>query len=137
MTGSLSDVVQPIPWRKLAPILLFRISDAVVYSVIFPMVTDMITSFDVAPDRIGLYAGLGEGVLMLTEAMAATTWARLADRYGRRPCMLLGFMGSVGAAAAVGFSKGVWSVVLWRAICKSALTIHCNPLTTVIHSPLL
>ncbi|RSH91750.1 hypothetical protein EHS25_009119 [Saitozyma podzolica] len=75
----------------------------------------MVTSFGVAPDRIGLYSGLGEGALMLVEAIVATTWARLSDKYGRRPCMLYGCAVCFVAAGMTGFSRGVWQLVFWRA----------------------
>ncbi|KAL7423813.1 hypothetical protein Q5752_001397 [Cryptotrichosporon argae] len=104
-----------IPWRRLTPVLLFRIADAATYSVLFPFVTDMVTSFGVAPDRIGLCAGAAEGLLMLVEAAMATTWARLADKYGRRPCLLYGFSATLVAAAMMGQSKSVASLLFWRA----------------------
>jgi MFS family permease len=86
----------------------------------FPIITDMVTSFDVPRDQIGFYAGFGEGVLMLVEAAMATTWAKLADRWGRRPCMLWGQLFAILAAGMVGFSTKVWHVVFWRAVRESA-----------------
>ena len=90
----------------------------------------MITSFDVPPDRVGLYAGLGEGALMLTEAVVATTWAKLADKYGRRPCLIWGFILTIGSGPMVGFSRSVWQVIFWRSMCKSVLvsTSHSSKL---------
>ncbi|ORY33522.1 major facilitator superfamily domain-containing protein [Naematelia encephala] len=106
----------PINWFLLMPVLLIRVADAMSYAVIFPFITEMITSFDVPRERIGLYSGLGEGSLMLTEACLATTWAKIADKYGRRPAMLWGFFGVVLAAPMVGFSKSVWAVIFWRGL---------------------
>lgn len=91
------------------------------YAVVFPFITDMITSFGVAEDRIGLYSGFGEGVMMLVEACMATTWARLADKKGRRWCMLWGFSVTIIAMPFLGFSKAVWQVVLCRALREYAL----------------
>lgn len=85
----------------------------------FPIITDMVTSFDVPQDRIGFYAGFGEGVMMLVEAIVATTWAKLADRWGRRPCMIWGQTVAILASVMVGFSTKVWHVVFWRAIRES------------------
>lgn len=108
----------PVPWRRLAPLLFFSVADAMSYAVVFPMVSDMVTSFNVPTDKIGLYAGLGEGVMMLVEAMAAPTWSRLADQYGRRPCLIAGFAVCLFACPLVGFSGAVWQLVLWRACCE-------------------
>lgn len=78
----------------------------------------MITSFDVPPDKIGFYAGLGEGILMLVEAVLATTWAKLADRFGRKPCLVWGQVVAMFAAGMVGFSTKAWQVIFWRAMRK-------------------
>ncbi|RXK37787.1 hypothetical protein M231_04943 [Tremella mesenterica] len=105
-----------IPWKLILPILFLRFGDAMSYEVIFPIVTDMITSFQVAPDKIGLWAGMAEGALMITEALCATTWARLADKYGRKPCLMAGFMFAISGTGLVGFSTSVGKLILWRAI---------------------
>lgn len=81
----------------------------------------MVTSFGVPSDKIGLYAGLGEGVMMLVEAIAAPTWARLADTYGRRWALIMGFTVCAFACPLVGFSGAVWQIVLWRA-CRMSLS---------------
>ncbi len=86
------------------------------YSVLFPFVTDMITSFHVPSDKIGLYSGLGEGIMMLVEAANATNWARLGNKYGRRPCIILGFTVTVLAMPMLAFSGSVWQLVIARGI---------------------
>jgi MFS family permease len=105
-----------LPWRLLLPVVFFRIADAATYVGIFPYIADMITSMHVKPSRIGLYTGMAEGCLMLVEALFATTWARLADRYGRRPTLIWGFAACLLASAMLGFSTRVWHVILWRSL---------------------
>lgn len=112
----------PIPWRPMIPLLFFCAADAMTYAIVFPWIVDMITSFNVPQDRIGLYGGMAEGIMMLVEAACATTWARLADKYGRRPCLLLGFGLPVLAMAALGFAGAVWQVILFRALRESRLS---------------
>jgi len=76
----------------------------------------MITSFRVPQDKIGLYSGLGEGIMMLVEAANATNWARLGNKYGRRPCILWGFSVTAIAMPILGFGGSVWQIVLARAL---------------------
>ena len=108
----------PVPWRTLIPLLMFMTADAMTYSVLFPIITDMLTSFRpaIAPDMIGLYAGLGEGVMMLVEAVCSPFWARAADKYGRRGCLIWGFSVTVVGSAAIGWSSGVVSIIIFRSI---------------------
>ena len=107
-----------IPWRSLLPILFLRLADGMVYGVVFPFITAYLISLDAPSDKLGLYAGLAEGSLMAVEALLATTWASLADKYGRRPCMLWGLVSNLIACGALGFSTSVWQIILWRAACR-------------------
>lgn len=105
-----------IPWRSLLPVLAFRIIDGISYSVVFPFITEFIMTFDVPLDKVGLYAGTAEGMFMIVEAIVATTWARLADRYGRKPCLILGVTFVSLASCMVGLSGKVWHVIFWRGV---------------------
>ena len=105
-----------IPWRQLIPIQLFRIADSSAYCVIFPFVTALVISFNVPQDRIGLYSGMAEGVMMLMEAVAAPFWAKAADRYGRRACMNWGYGISILPALMFGFCRSAPELILWRTL---------------------
>ncbi|WVQ84323.1 hypothetical protein IAT38_006475 [Cryptococcus sp. DSM 104549] len=106
----------PIPWKQSIPILLLRVSDATSYMVVFPFITEYITSLpNVPPERIGLYAGTVEGVMMLVEAMFATTWAKAADKWGRKRCLMWGTMAALACLSMVGFGGSVGWIIFWRA----------------------
>lgn len=105
-----------IPWKAIIPLMLYRMTEAIGYFLVFPFITAMITSFGTEPGRIGLYAGLAEGAMMVVEAIFAPAWARLADRYGSRPLIILGTLGCIFPACMVGFSTKVWYIILWRGL---------------------
>lgn len=107
-----------LPWKTMVPLFAYRIAHAAAFNIVFPFITDMITSFNVPSDKIGLYAGMGEGVLMLTEAAVAPLWARLSDRYGRRPIMVWTFFFCVFPAGLLGFSSRPWHVIALRGLCE-------------------
>ena len=104
-----------VPWAHLMPLIFLRMINGMAYSLIFPFVTELVTNLpDVPADKIGLYVGVAEGCLMITEAAAGVVWARLADRYGRRPCLVFGTLVTSVAGGLVGFSRGIWHVFLLR-----------------------
>ncbi|OCF38231.1 hypothetical protein I316_00457 [Kwoniella heveanensis BCC8398] len=105
----------PVDWTVVIPLFLLRAADAMTYGLIFPFITEYITFLHTPQDKIGLYAGLAEGSLMLTEAVCAPFWAKMADRHGRKRCAIWGFAGIVGSAVLVGFGKSVWWIIFWRA----------------------
>ncbi|WVF73107.1 hypothetical protein IAT40_007926 [Kwoniella sp. CBS 6097] len=113
ITGTGTNV--PIDWWSVIPLFLLRAADSMTYAVIFPFITEYITSLGTPQNRIGLYAGMAEGSLMLTEACFAPFWARMADKYGRKRCAIWGFGAVVGSATVTGFGKSVWWIIFWRA----------------------
>lgn len=115
-TSPQDDYTRSIPWKTLLPLLLFRMTDGIGYLFIFPFITDMITSFRVEPGKIGLYAGIAEGSLMVVEAIMSPVWAKLANRYQRRHLMIFGLLISTLPVILIGFSTKVWHVVLARAV---------------------
>ncbi|OCF39176.1 hypothetical protein I317_07036 [Kwoniella heveanensis CBS 569] len=88
------------------------------YAVIYPFITEYITSLGTPLDVIGLYAGMAEAGLMITQAAMAPVWAWLADRYGRKRCVMYGFTGTVMSASMTGFGRSVWWIIFWRAMCE-------------------
>ncbi|WWC94795.1 hypothetical protein V866_001645 [Kwoniella sp. B9012] len=110
------SVPVPVPWLQLTPLILLRVLDALTYSIIFPYIVAYITSIpSVPPDKIGLYAGLAEGSLMVVEALMAPFWAYMADKDGRKKCLVWGFAVVVGAMGLMGFGKSVGWIIVWRA----------------------
>lgn len=56
--------------------------------------------------------------MMVTESLSAPIYAPLADRFGRRPVLiLLEIMWGV-FGVAFGFSSTVWVVIILRGCCK-------------------
>ncbi|OCF38135.1 hypothetical protein I316_00359 [Kwoniella heveanensis BCC8398] len=127
----------PVNWKALLPLFMIRTADAMTYTTIFSFIVEYITTIlqnqdhpngalTSDSDKIGLYAGLAEGSFMLTQAAMAPFWARMADRYGRKRSLILGFAGTVLCAAFVGFGGSVGWVIFWRA------TFGLNPVPVVV-----
>ncbi|ORY34238.1 major facilitator superfamily domain-containing protein [Naematelia encephala] len=105
----------PLPYAKLFPLVISRMSEGLIYAVIFPYINEMVRSFGVADNKVGVWSAAAESALMVTEACCAPLYAPIADRLGRRPIILvLIFLFGV-CAIAFGFVKDVWSAVIVRA----------------------
>lgn len=48
--------ITPVPYLKLLPLLISRLSEGLVYSVIFPYINEMILSFGVAEKSVGVWS---------------------------------------------------------------------------------
>ncbi|WVQ67076.1 uncharacterized protein L199_005270 [Kwoniella botswanensis] len=83
--------------------------DSLTYGLIFPFIVEYMSSLEVPKKKIGLYAGISEGSLMLAEAAAAPFWAKAADKNGRKRCATLGFLVSALASGCSGFGHNYHS----------------------------
>ncbi|OXG20565.1 hypothetical protein C366_02100 [Cryptococcus neoformans Tu401-1] len=107
-------LITPVPYLKLFPLLIQRWSEGVTYGVIFPYINEMIHSMGVEEKSVGVWSATAESVMMVTESLSAPIYAPLADRFGRRPVLIvLEIMWGV-FGVAFGFSSTVWVVIILR-----------------------
>jgi MFS family permease len=61
-------------------------------SSLFPYIYFMIRDFHIAKQEedIGFYAGFVGSSFMIGRALTSIFWGKLADRYGRKPIILIG-----------------------------------------------
>ena len=59
---------------------------------------------DLADDELGWRAGYLGASFNVGQLFGAVVWGRLADTYGRRPCMLIGLAGTMASILMFGFS---------------------------------
>lgn len=107
-------LITPVPYLKLFPLFIQRWSEGVTYGVIFPYINEMIHSMGVAEKSVGVWSATAESVMMVTESLSAPIYVPLADRFGRRPVLIvLEVMWGV-FGVAFGFSSTVWAVIILR-----------------------
>ncbi|MCO5608610.1 hypothetical protein L7F22_062823 [Adiantum nelumboides] len=85
-------------------------------SSIFPFIYFMVRDFGIAKSatHIGTYAGCIGSALMLGRFLTSTLWGILADKYGRKPAMLLGTISIVVFNTMFGFSSNFWLAITSR-----------------------
>ncbi|KAJ2162533.1 hypothetical protein GGF46_000536 [Coemansia sp. RSA 552] len=88
-------VETPIPWGQLIVPLTVQASEYLNWSLILPFVYQMVADFDVAktPEDTAFYASLLFSSFSLCEMLTIMHWARLSDRIGRRPVIIIGLTG--------------------------------------------
>ncbi|GJR38481.1 zinc induced facilitator-like 1-like protein isoform X1 [Tanacetum coccineum] len=85
-------------------------------SSLFPFLYYMIRDFNIAEkeEDISYYAGFVGSAYMIGRALTSIFWGAVADRYGRKPVILLGTTTVVIFNTLFGFSVNYWMAIITR-----------------------
>lgn len=109
----------PLPLKQLFVLCLMRLSEPISFTVIFPFVTPMLRSnlpASIPDSQLGYYAGIVESSFAFVQFLTIFFWARLSDRIGRKPVLLIGLFGSFLSVNAFGLAKTFPQMVAARSI---------------------
>ncbi|KAL6072099.1 RNA polymerase III subunit Rpc25 family protein [Balamuthia mandrillaris] len=107
----------PLPWRKVGGICVVIGAQSITETILFPFVGFMVADLGVAPTKaeVGYYAGYLASAYFLAQFCSGFLWGIAADKWGRRPVLLIGLLGSVVATTMFGFSFSYWWALVARA----------------------
>ncbi|KAL0482335.1 peptide/nitrate transporter [Acrasis kona] len=110
----------PMPWKQIVVVFTIFICDIFALSTLSPIVGFMVVDFGLAHDvddnNIGYYAGMIISAYPLGQFFFAFMWGYLSDKYGRRPILMIGIVGSAFCSLLFGFSTNIYWAVAVRAI---------------------
>ncbi|KAL2263942.1 hypothetical protein VTK26DRAFT_4129 [Humicola hyalothermophila] len=115
--SSISDI-RPQLWV----LGLVRATEAIAWTSVFPYAYLMVQSFEVPKHDIPFYSGALIAVFTFGEFLTGVVWARVSDKIGRKPTMLIGIFCCLASALAFGLSRSVPV-----AIASRAFGGLCNP----------
>ncbi|CAN0880535.1 Protein ZINC INDUCED FACILITATOR-LIKE 1 [Linum grandiflorum] len=95
---------------------LKELKTALPISSLFPYLYFMIRDFNIAEkeEDIGYYSGYVGASFMLGRALTSVLWGLVADRYGRKPVILLGTSSVVILSTLFGLRVNFWVAVITR-----------------------
>ncbi|KAK7693338.1 hypothetical protein QCA50_002906 [Cerrena zonata] len=113
-----SKAVTPLPKAQLASLCMVRLVDPIAFTQIFPYVNEMMEYLKVTEDhsKIGFYSGLVESSFAVSQLLSIYHWAKLSDKIGRRPVILIGITGIALTSFFLGLSNSLIGVLIARAL---------------------
>ncbi|OMO67509.1 Tetracycline resistance protein, TetA/multidrug resistance protein MdtG [Corchorus capsularis] len=105
-----------VPYKLLSFIWIVSLCTALPTSSLFPFIYFMIKDFHIAKreEDIGYYAGFLGSSFMVGRALTSLFWGYLADRYGRKPIILIGTSSVVVFNTIFGLSTSFWMALSMR-----------------------
>lgn len=92
----------------------------------------MVQSFSKEHDKnTAIYAGVMVSVFTFGEFLMAPQWARISDRIGRKPTLLVGSFGAIFSALVFGLSSNLPMAIAAR-VCAGILNPNLGVLQTFV-----
>lgn len=92
----------------------------------------MVQSFSQEDDKnTAIYAGVMVSVFTFGEFLMAPQWAKISDRIGRKPTLLIGSMGAIFSALIFGFSSSL-PMAIGARVCAGILNPNLGVLQTFV-----
>ncbi|KAF9337545.1 hypothetical protein BG006_004148 [Podila minutissima] len=104
----------PLPKVPLFVLSVVIFSEPLTSTILFPFVDFGITENE---DEIGFFCGLIASSFFFAQFCTSIFWGYMSDRYGRRPILLLGLIGSTIASLFFGLSKSLAWAIVSRSMC--------------------
>ncbi|XP_047950370.1 protein ZINC INDUCED FACILITATOR-LIKE 1-like isoform X2 [Salvia hispanica] len=110
-----------MPLKQILTVWMIVLATALTIASLYPFLYFMIRDFHVADreEDIGYYAGFVGCSYMVGRAVSSTLWGVIADRYGRKPVIIIGCASVVVFNTLFGLSVNYWMAIITRFLLGS------------------
>ncbi|KAH7870483.1 MFS general substrate transporter [Lentinula edodes] len=107
----------PLPQAQLITLCLVRIVVPISFTQIFPYINEFIEFLGVTDSsQIGFFSGLVESSFAISQLLFIYHWARLSDRFGRRPIIIIGTLGVAVMTIVFGLANSIPELIIYRCL---------------------
>ncbi|KAJ3773904.1 major facilitator superfamily domain-containing protein [Lentinula raphanica] len=107
----------PLPRAQLITLCLVRIVVPISFTQIFPYINEFIELLGVRDSsQIGFFSGLVESSFAISQLLFIYHWARLSDRFGRRPIIIIGTLGVALTTIVFGLASSIPELIVYRCL---------------------
>ena len=110
----------PLPRKQVFVLMCVQLSEALSINMLFPVVPFLVRSFPEVdsndPSAVSSTASVVASCFNAAQFLSSFWWGSTSDRYGRRPTMLLGLLGSFVCIIAFGCADTLVSAIAVRVL---------------------
>ncbi|ORY58748.1 major facilitator superfamily domain-containing protein [Pseudomassariella vexata] len=93
------------------------LAEPVSSTVLLPFIYFMVKGFGYSGGEIGFRAGIITSSFFVVQMFSNPIWSLLSDRVGRKPCLVLGLLGTAVSMVAFGMSPNLTWAIASRSMC--------------------
>lgn len=107
-----------IPYREFVYIWIVNLCSALPICSLYPFLYFMVRDLHVAKrtEDIGFYAGFVGASFMFGRTLTSVLWGVVADRYGRKPVIMISIISVIIFNTLFGLSKTFWMAITTRVL---------------------
>jgi MFS family permease len=115
----MSDTALPVSaatardqFRRLAVLIATCFVDMIGFAMVLPILPFYALDLKASPFQVGIITA----AFSAAQILSAPMWGRVSDKYGRRPALLIGLMGSAVAFVVFGLAHTLWLLFVSRLV---------------------
>lgn len=115
---TLREQLEGFPLLQILVIMAARVAEPIGFTSLFPYVFFMVKHLrpDDTEATVARYSGYIAGSFALCQALTGVFWGRLSDKYGRKPILALGLVGSAISMLSFGMAGSYWTALVARSL---------------------
>jgi MFS family permease len=106
------------PYQQVLVLMAVRFAEPVTFTSLFPYVFFMVKHLrpEDTEASVARYAGYISGSFALCQAFTGVVWGNISDRYGRKPTLIIGLLGSAFSMLWFGLAGNFWWALVARSV---------------------
>ncbi|KAG5984349.1 hypothetical protein E4U55_005127 [Claviceps digitariae] len=105
-----------LPVQQLTILAVARFAEPIATTSVYPYLPQMVRDLGVEENEVAKWAGVTSAVFSLFQSFAAVPWGKFADRWGRKPSLIIGLLCTMVCFIVWGMSTSLPMAVTVRAI---------------------
>uniref|UniRef100_A0A804LUQ9 Major facilitator superfamily (MFS) profile domain-containing protein n=1 Tax=Zea mays TaxID=4577 RepID=A0A804LUQ9_MAIZE len=107
-----------IPYLNFFYIWIVCLTSSLPIQSLFPYIYFMMRDFKIAKQEqdIGFYAGFVGATYFLARTVSSVPWGIFADKYGRKPCIVISIISVIVFSTLFGLSTSYWMAIVTRGL---------------------
>ncbi|KAK2590126.1 hypothetical protein QQS21_012194 [Conoideocrella luteorostrata] len=105
-----------LPVQQLTILAVARFAEPIATTSIYPYLPQMVRDLGVEENEVAKWAGLTSAIFSIFQSFAAVPWGKIADRWGRKPSLIIGLLCTMICFIVWGMSTSLPMAITVRAI---------------------